>query len=146
MPSRASCFSPWKRRALGLGALAFVACHGEADEAHRAEAGRVARAVQSLRDAPNDEKRARLVALRQQPCTVEDVCALRDTCVTAYSLEVEALDSIAAVRRATREPSAPVPPGAGELLARAETEMHRAEGLTKSCADLEGAARRTHRL
>jgi hypothetical protein len=129
-----------------LGASAIVACHGEGDEARRAEAGRVARAVQALRDAPNDEKRVRLGALRQERCTAEDVCALRDTCVAAYSLEVAALDSIDAVRRATREPAAPVPSGAGELLARAEAELRRAEGLTKSCADLEGAARRAHRL
>jgi hypothetical protein len=124
-------------------ALAW-ACHGEADEARRAEAGRIARAVQTLRSAPNDAKRPPFAALKSEKCSFEDACTFQNTCVSAYQFELDALDSIAAVRREMDGPI--VTPESAKVLAQAETGLTRAKELSKTCADLEGALRRRYRL
>jgi hypothetical protein len=124
-------------------ALAW-ACHGEADEARRVEAGRIARAVHTLRVAPNDAKRPLFAALKSEKCSFDEACTFQSTCVSAYQLELDALDSIAAVRREMDGPI--VTPESVKLLAQAETGLTRAKELSKTCADLEGALRRKYNL
>jgi hypothetical protein len=128
-----------------LTAIVFVACHGEADEARRADVARVSEAVRKLREAPNDAKRPLLLALQQTPCTGDDACTLRKSCSDAYDREVSAVEGIAAVRHATQS-TGPVPPEATELLARSASEMKRAVLLTKGCADLEAATKRRYSI
>lgn len=125
--------------------VAVVACHGEAAEARRAEAGRIAEAVRALRAAPNDAKRPLLRLLHDAPCSAADLCGLRKSCEDAYGLELSALDGISAVRRAVRTADA-VPPEAAQLLTRSEGDLRRAAELTKACADNEGEARRRYSL
>ena len=123
-----------------------IACHGEGDQAARSEAGALARGVQVLRDAPNDAKRPFLSALEALPCSAADRCDLKKGCDAAYSLQVQAWDAIAAVRAATRDSTAVVPPEAALLLSRSSADLARASALAKECADLEGAARRRYAL
>jgi hypothetical protein len=131
-----------------LGALALFACraHGENDEAARVEAGRVARAVEALRQAPNGQKAPLLSALRNVTCTASDVCALKNSCVAAYSLELGALDALRAVRRATENEGAPVPSAATDVLSRVETDLSRAALDEKACADSESDLERKYSL
>jgi hypothetical protein len=123
--------------------LVSVACHGEAVEARRAEAGRIAEAVRVLRVAAPEEKRPLLKSLGEIRCSAEDLCALRKSCQDAYALELSATDGIAAVRHAVREPD-PVPTEAAALLAQSEGELRRAVDLTKACADSEAETRRRY--
>jgi hypothetical protein len=146
MPIRRSRTRASSDRILFVAALAAsVACGGEAEQARRSEAGRLAEAVRRLRDAANADKRPFLLLLRETPCVAADACALRKTCVDAYSLETAAFDAIMAVRHATASGS-PVPDGAAALLSRSEAELRRAAELTRTCADLEATARRNYRL
>ncbi|HVU05677.1 MAG TPA: hypothetical protein VHE30_28205 [Polyangiaceae bacterium] len=133
-----------RAHALALSLLAS-ACHGERDQAVRSEAGRVAEAVRKLREADGAAKRPLLVALEHETCTAEDVCALRKTCADAYTLQVTALESVAAVRHAN-EDGKPLPPEAMALLAEASAKLEASNAATKTCADVEGAARRKHGL
>ena len=112
-------------------------------EARRGEAASVARAVEALRQAPNAEKAPFLKALKAAPCDAEDVCALKKACVDAYVLEQAALDAVSAVRARTRTADG-LNSDAVDLLANAERDLGRSRELTKACADLEGAARRTY--
>jgi hypothetical protein len=120
-----------------------VACHGEAAEARRAEAARIAEAVRALRAAPEDEKRLLLKSLGETRCSAEDLCALRKSCEDAYALELSATDGIAAVRHAVRAAD-PVPKEATVLLAQSEGELRRAVELTSTCADREAETRRRY--
>jgi hypothetical protein len=129
-----------------LAALLALSCHGEQEQARRADAGRLVRAVQLLRDAPNDGKRPLLSALEHLPAQDGELGALQTACVSAYSLEVEGIEALSAIRRATRGADEPVPPEAALLLSRSEEALHRAAGLTRRCADLEGEARRRYKL
>jgi hypothetical protein len=130
------------------GALALTACraHGESDEAVRAEAGRAAHAVKELRMAPNGQKAPLLSALKNVACTASDVCALKNSCAAAYSLELGALDGLHAVRRATENEAAPVPSSATDVLSRAETDLSRAVADEKACADSEAELERKYSL
>jgi hypothetical protein len=122
-----------------------LACHGEADEARRAEAGRIAEAVRALRAASNDGKRPFLRSLHDLACSTEDLCRLKRSCQEAYELELSALDGISAVRRAVRGVD-PIPPEAAELLTKSEGNLKRAAELTKACVESEGAVRRRYSL
>jgi hypothetical protein len=128
-----------------LAASLMTACHGEGAEARRAEAGRITHSVQALRDAPNEGKKPPLAALQREACSADDLCALQKKCVAAYSLEVAALDAVAAVRRAIKDPG-PLPTEAANLLGQAKADLDRAQELASTCADLEGAAVRRYSL
>ena len=131
-----------------LAALAAAGCHGERDEARRADVARVGEAVRKLREAPNAEKDPLLKALRGIPCSNGDACDLRRTCVDAYALEERALDSLKTVRRATASASEaePVPSAAATLLSEASRDLERAKDMATACADQEGALRRKYSL
>jgi hypothetical protein len=133
------------------GAILFVVlsgcrAHGESAEAVRAEAGQVARAVRTLRDAPNEAKAPLLDALSATPCSANDVCAARDACAAAYGIQVQALENLHAVRRAATGSTDPVPSAAVDVLARAESDLRRAADQEKACADLEAALTKKYGL
>lgn len=133
-------------RALALAAgLSFMGCRGEAVEARRSEAGRLAEAVRLLRGAPSEERRPLLEALASAPCAEPDLCALRKTCADAYALELSARDALGAVRHAAQG-AEPVQREAVELLTRSEEDLRRAAELARVCADREGEARRRYSL
>ena len=129
-----------------LGVVLALSCQGEREQQRRAEAGRVVRAVQLLRDAPNEGKRPPLSALEHLPPLDEDLGALQKACVSAYSLQLVGLEGLSAIRRATGSAGDPVPPGAALLLSRSETALRTAAALAVRCADLEGEARRRYKL
>lgn len=139
---------PLALRALyvAVGAMTgVVACHGEAAEGRRAEAGRIAEAVRALRAAAPEEKRPLLKSLGETLCSAEDLCALRKTCEEAYELELSANDGIAAVRHSAQADD-PVPKEAAALLGQVEGILRRAVELTKTCADREAETRRRYSL
>jgi hypothetical protein len=136
------------RVVIGFFASVSVACHGEREEALRAEAGRVAEAVRKLREAPNPEKAPLRRALEAISCTADDTCGLKKSCSDAYALQERALDGLGAVRHATAGASAaePVPNPAVTLLSEVTAGLERAKERAKECADLEGTVRRKYSL
>ena len=125
-------------------AIAGCRAHDETDEARRAEAARIARAVETLREANVGEKALPLRALGAVPCAASDVCDVKAACVDAYSLAEHALEAVAAVRRSTASNPDPVSANAVALLERAERDLARSAELEKGCADREAALRRKY--
>src|SRR5262245_40509144 len=78
--------------ALGLGLV--TGCPAQ-DGAERAEAGRVSRAVDAVRNADNAKKANFLQALRDEPCADPEVCAVRSACIAAYELHLGSLEAVA---------------------------------------------------
>lgn len=129
-------------------ALALLtACHGEAEQAHRTEAGRVAHAVDNLRNASNAKKGPFLTSLERMPCSVPDVCELKRTCVDAYQRQLKALAGVRAVRRSLARDAAPgAAASAAGVLDSAQKELVDAKHRTEHCADLQGTVTRRYGL
>jgi hypothetical protein len=138
--------------ARAFGALVLLAtlaggCHGAADAAHRADVARVARAVDVLRNAPNDAKLPPLIALQHTACRSDDACGLERSCLDAYDAEQRALQGTDAVRHALAgDAGAAAAERAGTLLALSQRELGEAHRLTRRCADLEGELHRRYKF
>ncbi len=127
--------------------MLLAACHGEAEQAHRTEAGRVAHAVESLRNAPNAKKAPYLASLERTPCSVPDVCELKRACVGAYQRQLAALAGVQAVRHALAADAAPaLAASAAGQLDSAQKDLGAARHDTEHCADLQGAVTRRYGL
>ncbi len=124
-------------------ALPVGACSREAART-TTEADRVTRAVEALRQAPNDAKPQWLSALKATECRSEDVCRLKTLCAEAYERHVRALEALRAVKAALSADAAD--DGALELLRQSETQLARAKSLAEDCATLEAELRRTYKL
>lgn len=137
-------FARW---AFALAGLTALACRGEAEEAHRAEAARVARSVQQLRAAPNPAKAPFLAALEAEPCASSDARELKATCVAAYRDLLGALGTARELASAlAMDAAAPPAASAAALVEGSEARLARAREGTRRCADLEGALARRYRF
>jgi hypothetical protein len=65
------------------GVVALTASCGK-DDRNRVEAGRVLRALEVVRAAPNENKRRPADELATTPCSSPVVCGARDSCAEAY--------------------------------------------------------------
>lgn len=113
-----------------IAALAFVsllipACHSNSER--RAEVQSVSAAIDRLRQVPNAEKAPMLELLSRLPCSLTDVCELRDRCVGAYRVQVEALQEIAALKQS--------PDGA--RVAAIDTKLEAARKMAHECLENE---------
>ncbi len=127
--------------------LLLSCCHGEAEQAHRTEAGRFAHAVDSLRKAPNDDKAPYLAALERMPCSVPDVCQLKRACVDAYQRQLRGLAAVRVARRLLDADGGPAQAASAAAgLASAPKVLSDARQRARHCADLEGAVARHYGL
>lgn len=94
-------------------------------------------AVRALREAQNDDKPARLAALRQTESRELDVTELKSECVAAYELFTQGVDAVRAVKRSLAS-DAGDPLKAAELLANAERDVAGGKQKASRCAELEG--------
>lgn len=126
-------------------ALLLAACDGDA--AARAEAERVVSAVRALREAGNEDKPARLAALRAVECTLPDVRELKSECVSAYELYAKGLDAVRAVKKSLASDAGEGDAKrAAELLADAERDVAAGKQRASRCAELEGRVVVKHKL
>lgn len=133
------------RAAWALSALLLVACHGEAEQAHRTEAGRITHAVENLRNAPNAKKAPYLTSLERTPCSVPDLCALKRACVDAYRRQLDALGAVRAVKKALQTDGGPaLAHSAAVRLGSAQKQLADANRRAHHCADLQGAVERRY--
>jgi hypothetical protein len=126
--------------ALTLATGSLVACHDEEEMARLSEAAETVRAVEQLRNAPNDAKRPRLTALEKLECTAKDVCDLQRICTKAYRRHQSALDSARALRHALDQDGGTRKQAANyrKLLSKAKRELERARFMTRQCALQQG--------
>jgi hypothetical protein len=115
-----------------LGLLLGAQGCGVSDEAKRAEVASVTVAIDRLRDAPNANKAAFLTSLKQTPCSLPDVCQLRDLCVAAYTKLVDSRAQIAQLKATEMS--------ATEIAAKSQTvqaQLSQAYNESKRCVDVE---------
>jgi len=124
---------------------ALPACKTEKDEAARAEAGRVAHQIDLLRAADTDAKPAQRKALDRAPCTVADVCAVKQSCSDAYAVRERAMELLATVQHAIGQ-AGDLPQGVSLALSQAEADVKRSGTLTLQCARQEVAMTERYKL
>jgi hypothetical protein len=120
-----------------------VACGSGIDAEAQQSAGRVSRAIEVVRNAPNAGKGEALVALAKTPCKGLDVCETRDACQAAYALYVEATTLTAAAKQQLASGNSL---DAAKLLGSSETKLSAASAQVTTCVEREGAMRRRYKL
>ena len=130
-------------RTLLVAALALLGCRSQEARALEAEAARIGRAVDALRDAPNEAKSPLLAALEAEACDDPETCGLKALCSRAYSRHVEGVEKSARVK-ALLAPDAGTEAAraAVALLREAESALAEAAKLTEECAAKQGELRR----
>lgn len=129
-----------------LTCLVFAGCEAELRQREAAEAGRISRAIDVVRRAPNAQKEPPLLALKAQPCSFEDVCQAQSVCVQAYELHTKGLQSSRTARHALRQvdggDAGADQQGVGRLVADSKRQLERAKALMNRCLAAQGALRR----
>jgi hypothetical protein len=117
-----------------LAALLLCSCKSDAERAHQGQVARLVEHIDRLRRADNPQKREPLLALARVPCPDPEACALQDLCLRAYRLHQSSLDTIGELEQHADSP-APLPPGVGERVQRAESDLAQAKTLSEQCAE-----------
>jgi hypothetical protein len=124
-----------------LSLLAALGC-----DARSAEEGRRQRDVAQLcwaedrlRNAPNTGKAALLAELSRAPCPAPDACRMRDACVGAYTLHVDALALTGAAKQLLSERRDAEAAG---ILGAAEEKLKKAGPGIERCTALSAELRR----
>jgi hypothetical protein len=123
-------------------ALLFTTCPG--DRAEKSEAAAIDRAIDALRDAPNETKSGALSALKALPCSVPEICGAQSACVAGYELHVSGIAELERAKQLAAEGD-----GGAELATLLESSratLERAKPLTDRCTDLQGELARKYRL
>lgn len=121
----------------------LFACRTGRDAEAQKSAAQVARAVEVLRNAPNQTKGGPLAELGKVDCVGSDVCATRDACLLAYRLHVDAL---ALTEVAKQQVAARDAGNAGKLLISAEQKLNEAGVRVADCTGREAALRHRYKL
>ena len=125
-------------------ALAWLAaCDGEQQQARRADAARLLRSIEQLRDAPNAAKAELLERLEGQACSEPVPCELKSQCVQSYRTHVSAGRRIDAARRALAPEASAEDLGAAAAATRAaQAELQQAQPGIRRCTERSAELRR----
>jgi hypothetical protein len=113
----------------------------------REEAAGVMRALDLLRDAPADQKKAPVDALARVPCSLPIVCAARDRCAGVYRHLADAEARMQAMREhISRDPpkTAPAVAELNDQLDRAAVEVDGFRLELSGCEEAAALMRRTY--
>ena len=125
-------------------------CSLGASATEKAEAGRISRAIDVLRDAPNAQKAELLGALKSAHCEAADLCDLQRLCVEGYAQHVQALSETARAKALLTTAGAGAGAQAESEAAAALDSARRGLSLAASkigrCADAQGAAHRKYKF
>jgi hypothetical protein len=119
-------------------------CSLGASASEKAEAGRLSRAVDQLRDAPNPQKGELLDALKAVHCETTELCELQRTCVDAFGQHVFALAETTRAKSLMATPEGTAE--AARILDFAQSELSQAAPKVSHCADVQGATKRKYKL
>jgi hypothetical protein len=120
-----------------------LACNAAREAEEQKSAAHIARAIEVLRNAPNEMKAGPLAELGKLPCVGAEVCGTREACRVAYTLHVDALALTAAAKDqvAFRDN-----PRAGKLLISAEQKLSEAGVRVADCVEREATLRHRYKL
>jgi hypothetical protein len=110
----------------------------------KAAAGRINRAIEQLRAAPNAQKAELLGALEREACEGHELCELQRACVDGYRQHVSALTQVARAKSLLATPDGSAE--AAHLLDLAQSDLAQAAPKITHCADVQGAAQRKYKL
>ena len=115
----------------------------------RAEAGRVLRALEVVRAAPNENKRRPADELAMTPCSSPIVCSARDSCAEAYQHLARGTDAALRVKRELDRIELQPEAGADKMaelaseLDLADREIGGAKDTLRRCEEAASLMRRT---
>lgn len=123
--------------------LGGIGCDRRSEETVRAQqqAGRLGWIEDRIRNASNAEKSSFLTDLASAPCPAPDACDMRDTCVSGYTLHVEALKLTAAAKQLVADGR---DAEAASILVAAETKLKEAGAKIAECTSLAASLRRSY--
>lgn len=119
-------------------------CSLGASAGEKAEAGRINRAVDQLRDAPNPRKGELLDALKAVQCETPELCELQRSCVEGFGQHVFALAETTRAKALMASPQSAAE--AARILDFAQSELAQAAPKISHCADAQGAIKRKYKL
>ena len=124
--------------------LSLSQCSLGPSASQKAEAGRISRAIDLLREAPNAQKTELFADLEGASCETPDLCQLKRLCTAGYTQHLRGLSQ-------TAEAKALLMGGAADsevsrALDAAKTALAQAEPQIARCADAQGAAHRRYKF
>jgi hypothetical protein len=133
-------------RSAPLLAFGVCSCSLGASASQKAEAGRISRAIDVLREAPNAQKGALFAQLQNASCELPDLCELKRLCVAGYAEHLRGLDQTAHAKALLADSGAEAATEAIAALGAAKTALSKAEPQIAQCADAQGAAHRKYKF
>ena len=127
-------------------ALLFLLCQCSLgpSASQKAEAGRISRAIDVLRDAPNARKLQLFAQLQGAPCETPELCELKRQCAAGYAQHLQGLAQTTRAKALLADGGADAE--VSQALDAAKSELSRAEPLIAQCADAQGAAHRKYKF
>jgi hypothetical protein len=126
--------------------LSVSQCSLGASAAQKAEAGRISRAIDVLREAPNSQKGELFAALKNANCETPDLCELKRLCAAGYAQHLSGLDQTTRAKALLADGGAEAATEAISALGAATTALSQAETQIALCADAQGAAHRKYKF
>ncbi|RYZ01129.1 MAG: hypothetical protein EOO73_36505 [Myxococcales bacterium] len=125
--------------------LGCVSCDTRSSESVRAQrsVSHLCWVENRIRNAPNPEKATFLADFARSPCPAPDACLMRDRCVVAYTLHVEALQLTAAAKQLIADHR---DAEAAALLGAAQTNLQDAGSKIQQCTSLAANLRHTYSI
>lgn len=123
--------------------LGAFACDRRSEETVRAQqqVARLCWVEDRIRNAANADKSSFLADLASAPCPAPDACAMREACVSGYTLHVDALKLTSAAKQLVRDGR---DAEAASILGAAETKLKEAGTQVARCTSLTADLRRTY--
>ncbi|MDF3067960.1 MAG: hypothetical protein K0R38_3561 [Polyangiaceae bacterium] len=123
--------------------LSNVSCDARSNESLRAQqsVAHLCWIENRIRNAANAEKTSFLADFARSPCPAPDACTMRDACVSAYTLHVDALGLTAAAKQLIADQR---DADAAGILGAAETKLKEAGPKIAQCTSLSADLRRAY--
>jgi hypothetical protein len=124
--------------------LVLSECSLGPSASQKAEAGRISRAIDVLRAAPNAQKAELFAALQSASCETQDLCELKRLCAAGYAEHLSGLGQTAHAKALLADGAASAE--VAQALASAQSQLTQAEPEIARCADAQGAAHRKYKF
>ena len=127
-------------------ALGLSQCSLGPSASQKAEAGRISRAIDVLREAPNAQKAELFSQLQSAACETPDLCELKRLCTAGYAQHLSGLGETAHAKALLADGGAEAQAQASQALDAAKNALSAAEPHIAECADAQGAAHRKYKF
>ena len=124
--------------------LSLCQCSLGPSASQKTEAGRISRAIDVLREAPNVQKAELFAQLRSAACETPDLCELKRQCAAGYAEHLHGLEQTARAKALLADGGADTE--VSQALDAAASALSQAEPLIARCADAQGAAHRKYKF